>query len=147
MALVFVDANIPMYARGRDELLRESARAVMQLVVDNVPAFVTDSEVLQEILRRYRAQRRWPEGRVVLDSFVGAIGSRVEPVYAEDVLLAADLADIGSRLDARDLLHAAVMRRLGCTHIVSADRGFDEIADVERLDPRAVAEWAPVLAS
>lgn len=145
MALVFVDANIPMYARGRDELLRESARAVMQLVVDNVPAFVTDSEVLQEILNRYRTQRRWPEGCVVLDSLVGAIGSRVEPVYAEDVLLAADLADIGSRLDARDLLHAAVMRRLGCTHIVSADRRFEEVPDVERLDPRAVAEWAPAL--
>ena len=48
-------------------------------------------------------------------------------------------------LSARDLLHGAVMLRLGATEIVSADPGFDQVALVERLDLAAMATWEPRL--
>jgi predicted nucleic acid-binding protein len=45
------------------------------------------------------------------------------------------------RLEARDLIHFAVMRRFGVTRIISADRGFDGVPGIERLDPKRLAEW------
>ena len=60
---------------------------------------------------------------------------RVEPVHAIDAEQAALLADELPELGARDLLHAAIVRRLGVQCIISADAGFDRLADVERLDP------------
>jgi predicted nucleic acid-binding protein len=65
----------------------------------------------------------------------------VEAIQAADVEAAATLADEHSELDARDLLHAAVMARLGSTQIVSADKGFDRIPQIERLDPAHVGVW------
>jgi hypothetical protein len=38
------------------------------------------------------------------------------------------------------------MRRLGVTRIVSADRGFDGIAHVARLDPARLDEWRATVA-
>ncbi|MGQ9573571.1 MAG: type II toxin-antitoxin system VapC family toxin, partial [Dehalococcoidia bacterium] len=72
---------------------------------------------------------------------------RVEPVQAIDVEQAALLADRYPDLGARDLLHAAVMSRLGIRRIVSADAGFDRLPEVERLDPTDIVVWRGKLAS
>ncbi len=54
---------------------------------------------------------------------------------------AAELADAHQDLGGRDLLHAAVMHRLGLRRIISADTGFDRLPAIERLDPAQVAAW------
>lgn len=43
-------------------------------------------------------------------------------------------------LSARDLLHVAVMLRVGSERIVKADKSFDRLAGegIERLDPAGV---------
>ena len=66
---------------------------------------------------------------------------RIEPVYAEDVLLAGALVDQYLELGSRDLIHVAVMRRLGLTRIISADTHFDRVDGIERLDPVRLDEW------
>ncbi len=66
---------------------------------------------------------------------------RIEPIYAADVSHAAELADANPELGGRDLLHAAVMQRLGLRRIVRADRGFDRLDGIERLDPANLATW------
>jgi predicted nucleic acid-binding protein len=48
----FIDANVPMYAVGREHPLREPCRLVLQRIVDGDLAACTDSEVHQEILYR-----------------------------------------------------------------------------------------------
>jgi predicted nucleic acid-binding protein len=35
----------------------------------------------------------------------------------------------------------AVIQRLGTTHIASADRDFDAVAGIRRLDPAQIATW------
>ena len=66
---------------------------------------------------------------------------RIEPIYEEDIQLAANLADRHSGVSARDLVHAAVMQRLGANLIVSADTDFDRLPGLKRLDPADVAAW------
>ena len=115
---------------------------MLSLASDYQRNFVTNAEVLQELLHHYRATRQWSSiGRPVFARFAGLMVGRTEPIFAEDARLAADLADTGLRASARDLIHVAVMRRLGVERVVSADRDFDGIPGVIRLDPRAVNEW------
>ena len=39
------------------------------------------------------------------------------------------------------LVHAAVMRRLGASRIISADTDFDRLPEIVRLEPSDIAEW------
>lgn len=52
------------------------------------------------------------------------------------------MASENPELSARDLIHVAIMRRVGSRQIVTADRAFDAIEGIERLDPLRVEEWA-----
>ena len=65
----------------------------------------------------------------------------IEPVHAEDVTLAAELADQHPEVSTRDLVHAAMMGRLGTDHIISADTGFDRLEGIDRPDPGRIGEW------
>jgi predicted nucleic acid-binding protein len=65
---LFLDANIPKYAAGRDHRLKESCRQILRLAARHPRSFSTDAEVLQEMLHRYLTLPRWSDGkRVVLD--------------------------------------------------------------------------------
>lgn len=137
----FIDANVPIYAAGRDHPYKELCGRILRMVADKPEAFVTNSEVLQELLHRYLATGRWALGREVVSSFAELMVARIEPVNPEDVLLAAEMASGHQDVSARDLVHAAVMRRLQVHQIISADRDFDRVAGIERLDPLGLEQW------
>lgn len=150
MGRIFIDANVPTYAAGRDHHLKEPCKEVLRLAARHPRSFFTDAEALQEMLHRYLSLRRWPEGKNAVLDFAALMSGAVEPIFAEDALRACELADrhaggSSHRLAARDLLHAAVVLRvLGDeARIVTADRDFDELAadGIERLDPSNVGVW------
>lgn len=130
-----------MYAGGGEHPLKEPCKRILVLIADQPGAFITDAEVLQEMMHRYLAIRRWGEGSGLFQWFATLMRDRVEPIFAEDVERAAELAVNYPDLSARDLLHSAVMQRLGLRQIVSADAGFDRLAGIERLDPADLPHW------
>src|SRR5438132_12146531 len=130
---IFIDANIPVYAGGSEHPLREPCLEVLRVAAARSDEFITDAEVLQEMLHRYLAIRRWAAGRAVFVRFAALMQGRTEPIYGTDVEMAASRADGRAGLQARDLLHLAVMMRVGCRQIVSADGGFDRMSECERL--------------
>jgi len=138
---VFIDANIPIFAAGRAHPHKAPCARVLLLAAEHPRAFVTDAEVLQELVHRYVASGRWAVGREVLWSFAEVMRDRIEPVAATDILAAARLADHHPRISARDLLHAAVMQRVGADRIISADADFDHLPNITRLDPLRVDAW------
>ena len=130
--------------------MKEPCKKVLRLSARYPRSFFTDAEVLQEMLHRYLALRRWPEGKRVVLDFASLMAGSVEPVFVEDVVRACDLADRyaarpGARLAACDLLHAAVMLRAegDAAKIVSADGDFDELVveGIGRLDPAEIEVW------
>lgn len=139
--VAFIDANIPIYAAGREHPYREPCIRVLAAVSDNPAAFVTDAEVFQEIMHHYRRTERWDAGRVVVESFAAMMHGKVSPVTIEDVLAAGLLAKEHRSLSTRDLLHLAVMHRLGVTRIVTADADFDRAPGIIRVDPADDSEW------
>lgn len=151
MSRIFIDANIPMYVAGRDHPLKETSTRILKLAAARPESFFTDAEVLQELLHRYLALRRtWPSGRRATIDFAELMRGRIEPIYGEDVERAASLAEkYAPPLAARDLLHAAVMLRVGTEKIATADTDFDHLAPegIVRLDPMDVEEWGGEISS
>ena len=139
--LIFVDINVPMYAAERAHALKQPCIDVLALVATHPTSFVTDAEVLQEILHRYRAIGRWPEGEQLFQRFATLMQGRIVDVQFVDLQAAAIMANTYPGLDARDLLHLAVMRRTGSTTIVTTDAAFDTVTGVQRLNPADVAQW------
>ena len=88
----FIDANVPIYAAGREHPYREPCIRVLAAVNDNPEAFVTDAEVFQEIMHHYLRTERRDAGQVVVESFAAMMQGRVSPVTIDDVLAAGHLA-------------------------------------------------------
>ena len=143
--VVFIDANVPIYAAGRDHPYKEPCVQILRMVAEEPLSFVTNAEVLQELMHRYLASGRWSLGREVVKGFAEVMQGRVEAVLVEDILLAATLADVHPRVSSRDLVHGAVMQRLGIGQVISADADFDVLEGIERLDPIHIEDWGSTL--
>jgi len=135
----FVDANIPMYAVGAEHPLKGPCVAILEAIARGRLMAVTDAEVLQEILHRYTALGHRERAIEVCRLFLRVVPD-VLPVTREAVERALDLHAQFPQLQARDSLHLAVMRLHKISRILSADRHFDGIPDLLRLDP---SDFAP----
>lgn len=140
--MIFLDANVPLYAAGRDHPLKAPCLRILEAAANRPEAFTTDAEVFQELLHVAMRQGRPLTGRTPLANLSEIFGDRVLSFHGRDVLLAAELGEeVGPGLHSRDLIHLAVMQRHGIEHVVSADRAFEGVPDVTRLDPARLAEW------
>ncbi len=130
--MTFVDSNVPMYLVGADHPNKYDARRFLDRLVTERRRLVTDAEVFQEILHRYVAIAR----RDAIQPAFDVLRDVVDDVFAideHDVFDAKDLLGTHPDLSARDSLHAAVMHRRGVREILTFDRGFDRVHDLERL--------------
>lgn len=132
--MILLDANVFMYAAGADHPSKAAAaRFLERVAADEVEAAI-DAETLQEILHRYRAIRRWEDGRRVYD-LARTLVPVVLPVTVTVLDAARDLLDRHPSLMARDALHAAVALQHAGGEICSFDGDFDEIPGVRRSEP------------
>ena len=134
---VFVDANVPMYAAGRNHPFKDPSADFMMAVGRRRVDAVSDVEVLQEILHRYRAVGRATDGSVVFEGFATAV-RLFHPIVLEDLWECRRILARHETLRPRDAIHVAVMRRTGIRTIVSYDRHFDELPGIDRVTPDAV---------
>jgi len=135
---VFIDTAVVMYANGTNHPLREACRSIMAQVGDGQLEAVTSAEVVQEILHRFRSIRR-PEigneiARLTLDAFAPVL-----PITHALLRRVPDLAARYPNLSARDVVHVATCIHEGITEILTPDRGFDQVAEIRRIDPKSFA--------
>ncbi len=132
MAVLFLDANIPMYLVGAPHPNRERAAWALERAIAAGDRLVTDAEVLQEILHRFMAIGRAEAIDPCLETLLGLV-DEVYAIHGEDVRAARALLATIPGLSARDAVHAAVMRRHDVRRVLSFDRGFGRLGDLERL--------------
>ncbi|MBU6367681.1 MAG: type II toxin-antitoxin system VapC family toxin [Gemmatimonadetes bacterium] len=132
MAVLFIDANIPMYLVGAPHPNRERASWALERAIAAGDRLVTDAEVFQEILHRCAAIRRPEAVDACFDTLLGVV-DEVFAIEGQDVRAARGLLTMIPGLSARDAVHAAVMRRHGVRRVLSFDRGFDRLGDLERI--------------
>ncbi|MGH6896552.1 MAG: type II toxin-antitoxin system VapC family toxin [Geminicoccales bacterium] len=134
--MILIDANVFLYAAGAEHPHKAPSLALLRRIALGEIEAAVDAEVLQEILHRYRAIRRWQEGREVY-----ALARRIVPLVVaitdQVVDRARDLLDDDGRLGARDAVHAAVVLDRGMEGVCSYDRDLDRIAGVRRVEPPA----------
>lgn len=140
---VFLDANVFLYAAGSDPLRAAPCLKLLRAVEAGEIDAVTSTEVVQEVLhvvaRRLGAPAAVQAAAAVLDLVPVPLG--VDTAVMRQAL--AFLSDVPG-LSVRDAIHAAAMRQVACVQIVSADRHFDLIAGLRRIDPldsAAVQAW------
>jgi predicted nucleic acid-binding protein len=135
---VFVDTSVLMYAAGGEHPLRDPCRRIINAIGDRSLDATTSTEVIQEILHRAIAIRRTDEGIALAERAMDLFA----PVLPITHALMRRVPDIVARypsLDARDAVHVATCIHEGIAEIVSADRGFDQVAELRRIDPLAFA--------
>jgi predicted nucleic acid-binding protein len=140
--VVLVDSNVPMYAAGAQHEYREACQQVLARALAGDLNAASDVEVHQEILHRYLSLRLPEKAREVSEDFE-ALVPRVLDLSIGDIARARELSVHYPQLPARDLLHVAIMLGHGISSIVSADRHFDAVREVRRLDPRALVSGRP----
>lgn len=133
--MIFLDANIFMYAAGASSPQREPSREFLaRIPLASGPRCCTDAEVLQELLHRYRSIGRAELGFRAFDAVVG-LAIPILPVGEDEVARARRLLEDTPALSTRDGVHLGVMEAHGITDVLTYDRGFDAVDWVRRLEP------------
>jgi len=132
--VILVDANVFMYAAGRQSPQRlPCQRFLEKIVAGQGPAACTDAEVLQEILHRYRSLEVPQLGFQLFDA-VAQLGIPILAVTDRSLREARTLLEDYPRLSTRDGIHLGVMREHGIEEVLSYDRGLSQVPWVKRLE-------------
>lgn len=129
-----IDANVFVYARGTAHPYRDSCRRLLEQVQTGHEEANVDTEVLQEVIYVYWYRKRLEAGLDYLDRLLVLFPAPF-PVTRETITTARHILASRPRLDPRDAIHAAIVLNHNLEAIVSADRAFDEVSEIKRLDP------------
>lgn len=132
--LIFLDANIIMYALGKEHPLRNPCRKYLKKIKKGEITVVTNTEVLQEILHRYfsiRMSTMAEEAYIAMKTFC----REIYPVTLNEVEKALALLKESPSINPRDAIHAATMFNNGIEKILSTDPHFDVVQGIERIAP------------
>jgi len=154
---VFVDANVFVYSYADDPTFGDACTDFLERIeLKDLHGFLSASlfsEVAHRLmtleackslgwsyagiarqLRRHPGQiQKLQEFRKALDDII-AIGIRILPVGAQDILLAGDLS-LTHGLLSGDALVIAMMQGHGLTHLASNDADFDRLPGITRFGP------------
>lgn len=121
--MIFVDANVLMYAVGREHPLRPEAWTFLETTLERGVQLATSAEVLHELLHAYLPVNRLE----TLDAALALAEARIRavwPIEADDVRLARALIARYPGLGARDLLHLACCKRREVAELKTFDRAL-----------------------
>lgn len=134
MKSFFIDTNILIYAQGAAHPYKSPCQIIMRLIASDEIYGVTNTEVFQEILYRYSRIKRKQLGLQMVENALLVI-HEVLPIEKADLVLASGLLKKYHWLNVRDALHAASTLRNNFKYILSADKHFDKIKGLQRIDP------------
>lgn len=138
------DTNVFVYALGGVGPYREPCRAIVEHAASGRLDGEASADLVQEFLHQRLRQTGDRELAVAAARRVPSL-CRLHDVRTTDLNLALWLFETHERLTARDATFAAVALNRGLDTILSADRDFDDIPGLERIDPRDTAAVASLL--
>jgi hypothetical protein len=133
---VFLDTNIIMYAAGTSHPCKAPCVQILADVEAGKLRGAMNTEVLQELLYRYHYLQLAEKGLQLCRTIL-KFPLTILPVAEPDIHLAMEYyAAFGLQsLHPRDAIHAATMKNHGIKRLISADRAFDLLGFLERIDP------------
>ena len=131
----FLDTCVPMYATGRESKYRDACYQILHAIARKEVSAVTDTEVIQEIIYRHHAIARPADGTKLASDLLILMGDGMLPVTRDDAERFVTLSRSYPFIRPRDLVHVAVMVGAGIDQILTADKHFDAVREVRRIDP------------
>jgi predicted nucleic acid-binding protein len=138
------DTNVLVYALGAPHPYREPCREIVARQGDGHLSGEVTAVVIAEFAHQRLRQVKDRQEATVAARQVGA-AFRVHAVDEADTELALDLFARWPSLDAFDALLAATALNRGVDAVLSADRAFDAVEGIDRIDPlddRAISALA-----
>jgi uncharacterized protein len=129
------DTNVFVYALGGSSPYRDACRAIVEHAAAGRLDGEASADLVQELLHQRMRQTGDRKLAVATARRTRAL-CRLHDVQAADVGLGLSLFETHARLTARDAMFAAVALNRGVDAILSADKDFDGIPGIERIDPR-----------
>ena len=127
----FVDANVVIYSGVRDSPYREPCLEIMAAITHGDVEGRTSTAALEEVWHLELSDRVSELNGLAARAY--AILGPLLPVTDEAFRRALGLD--APALGANDRLHVATCLTHGIDLVVSADKGFDSVPEVRRIDP------------
>lgn len=129
---LFLDTTVLVHAAGGQHPLREASRALLVRARNGEVELHASVEVVQEYL--FHRLRRQTRAAAVTEARDIATFCRLHPFDREVLDRSIELVET-TQLRGRDAIHTATALGQGFDTIVSADRDFDGIPGLARVDP------------
>lgn len=130
----FLDTSVLLLAVGGDREQRSTCRQI----IAGIHQGDVDGHASVEAVQEYVHHRRRRSERTAVDEALALCRMLTLHAFDEDVLDGALRLMATSPVRGRDAVHAATALRHGFDEIVSADRDFDDLPGLRRLDPSDV---------
>jgi len=130
----FIDTNILMYAHGKPNKYKNACLEIMHLISIDKIFGIINAEVLQEIFYKYFSIGQTKIGIEMARNALDII-HMVWPIEKDDLEITLQLFKEYNFLNPRDSIHIASMIKNNVKEMISADRHFDKIEKVSRIDP------------
>jgi len=134
---VFIDTCVLLYAAGRHHPYKEPCVALLEAVADRRIDAAINTDVLQEVLYRFHAISKIATGREVAAAAL-TLFEKILPVTDKEMGRALAILEKHPALSPRDAVHVATMQTADIKIIVSADRHFDVVQGIARIEPGEV---------
>ena len=134
MGPVYIDSNIFFYAKILDTRYGKTCTKIIGDIAKAELKAVASTLVVLEVAN---ALRKYGLTNAVKDE-IDAICSLGMVLSSVDDIIIRWAGDIYQKvgISPYDCVHAATMRKLGVTEILSADKDFDKISGIQRIDPK-----------
>ncbi len=128
--MIYLDANFFIFALLDTTEKGRNARAMLSAITDGEEKAITSVLALDEVMWSLITNDKEHLVESETRRIYRTANIDVKSVHRSAGLQAIDTLDT---LTPRDALHLSVMRRHDCTRIVSDDRDFDTIGDINRV--------------
>jgi len=129
-----IDSTVPLHMLGGDSGYLVASTAVMRRIMSGELRAYASTEMVREVA--FHRRRTIGDPRLAAQDARDVSTGIVILAFDYEVLdLALDLMATGT-IRGRDAVHAATAAAYGITRVISADRGFDAVPGLERIDPR-----------
>ena len=136
MTVYFIDSNVFFYAKMFDREYGAVCAKILDRIAKGKLEAATSTLVVIELANALRKYGLSDEVKDVVDA-VFSLDIRVFDVDSLSVRNAVGIFD-KFRISPYDCVHVAVMKEAGIDNVISADKDFDNVGWIKRLDPKDV---------
>ncbi len=123
-----------MYSAGKKHRFKEKCLKILKCADNYENEYYLNTGVFQEILYRYSSIGMRSFGIELATSML-ELFDNILPIDEEDIYMSVSLMKRYEWLLSRDAIIIANMINIGIKEIISVDNDFDEIKEINRIDP------------